>query len=340
MLFFVLVLSGTALLAQPGYTPGEAITVTAASPPPIYNSRRLPDSVAFNWPEACGSYSAPFYDEFWFKYTAAKDEKVVYFGASTWEGNPDDFMAILFVYEETESGLSQIGCHAWPSSWILSVRPGRTYLVMVAALSSAPGWEDSPLLKHGGTITLYVLSSPIGVWRYRGEEELLGWFWNDQSPDLIGIISTSPNFFCDSSDPTTTPRKFRETLIRNGTDHVLTMGDVYTKVYRPDSFDAGMALLNSDQGWCAFDTTTWLVAQGVAQYSGKDNNVMVTGDKSDAWSESVIGRLDDVTGNCRSGATQFKWHYEAYCPKGTDQLTCPYTMRNVFGPKLTCDSPK
>ena len=88
-----------------------------------------------------------------------------------------------------------------------------------------------PITKHGGTITLYVLSSPIGVWRYRGEEELLGWFWNDQSPPLIGIISTSPNFFCDSSDPTTTPRKFRETLIRNGTDHVLTYGGTFTRRY-------------------------------------------------------------------------------------------------------------
>ena len=105
MLFFVLVLSGTALLAQPGYTPGEAITVTAASPPPIYNSRRLPDSVAFNWPEACGSDSAPFYDEFWFKYTAAKDEKKSSIsGHRLGRVTPDHFMAILFVYEETESG--------------------------------------------------------------------------------------------------------------------------------------------------------------------------------------------------------------------------------------------
>jgi hypothetical protein len=339
-LLSVLILSGTLLYAQEdGFTPATAITVTAASSGNFYNSRRGEVGVKSDLTAQCTadvSFTPPYYDDFWFKYSAAKDEKLIYFEALTLQGTDDDFLAILFVYEQTESGLSLIGCHGDGAAWILSLRPGRTYLFRVVALSSI-WWEGdwSAYLGHGGWMQLYILSSPIGVYRYRAEGDRLDALWNDQLQDLIVIYSTSPNFFCDPNDPTTTPVKWDETLLRNGVDHFRSGGNVYTKVYRPTNFEEAVNSLLTD--YCDFMRNDSSVGEGIAKLANNDNNKLVTGNKSDTWDVSLMGHLAAATNECSSGAARLQFHYTEYCPKeGCDTSF----LRNMFGPQLTCAKPK
>jgi hypothetical protein len=246
-------------------------------------------------------------------------------------GAVNDFAAILFVYEQSESGLSQIGCHANGANWILSLRPGRTYLFRVAAMSYAPGY-DPQYLGHGGNMGLYIESSPFGVNRFKGTTDWNWGYWGDTTQGLIALISTSPDFFCGPA--ATDPVGWKSTTIRNGTIHTVGKGTAYAAVYRPPDFEAAL-----NMEYCSLVAMTdWRVAEGMANWSWHDNNAAMTGGKSDVWGQRVTGQLTDLTGQCRSGTTGLQWHWILQCSKGTDVDSCEYSTPTLFGPKLTCDA--
>lgn len=342
-----LFLSAIPLLAQPGYTPGEAIPVT----PGVweYNSARTP-SVSFNSPSGCFPYNGPYWDEYWFKFTAGKNDKILFVDASTMrgvdEGLPDrkDFLAILFVFEMTPNGLSQIGCHAYGSSWILSAHPGSTYLFMVAGLDSTavPG-EDPQFTGHGGSIALTIESNPHGVMKYNEKTAAFLWiYWNAEDTGLVSAHATNPGYYCDPGEDNLLREHW--VRIRPGTWHYGSQGDAYTRVYHlpsPQAWEEFFSMLNTWEGTCDFirNVNGWKVAEGMAHWSNNDNNLIYSGDKPDTWGLRVAGHLADLTGSCPAGGTSFNLHFTDQLPKTSNQEACyPNCVKTrVFkGPSLTC----
>jgi hypothetical protein len=108
-----------------------------------------------------GSFPGPYYASVWFSYTATAGDRILYVDAPTTQGDPNDFLAITFVFAKTNGGLQLIDCRAYgnDASWLAT--PGTTYLIMEAGLDCSVtadrGDPDCALSNRGGhgTITLF-----------------------------------------------------------------------------------------------------------------------------------------------------------------------------------------
>jgi hypothetical protein len=106
-----------------------------------------------------GSFDGPYYASIWFSYTATSNDRILYIDAPTIQGDPNDFLAITFVFAQTANGLEEIDCRAYGNDASWKATPGVKYLIMEAGLDASVTGEPDLSNRGGhGTITLFRVS--------------------------------------------------------------------------------------------------------------------------------------------------------------------------------------
>jgi hypothetical protein len=149
-------LPATVLAAQPGDEPSTAIA--AAPGTAQYDSTAMTSSAAD--PDACPdpAFDGPFFNTMWFSYAPARDAlTMVDVNSFVSPDGSTDYLAIVFVYAQTASGMDLIACSGFPATVFIPAESGTTYLIMVGGFSSsALPDEDPSLLDRGGTFDLTI----------------------------------------------------------------------------------------------------------------------------------------------------------------------------------------
>jgi hypothetical protein len=83
--------------------------------------------------EGSGPVAGPFTETIWYRHTATADGLVVA------DAGTFDYLAVIFAFEQTATGLIQIDCSAFPANVTVGVTDGTTYLFMVGSLPETPG---------------------------------------------------------------------------------------------------------------------------------------------------------------------------------------------------------
>ncbi len=106
-----------------------------------------------------GTFDGPYYASIWFSYTATTNDRILYVDAPTIQGDPNDFLAITFVFAQTANGLQEIDCRAYGNDASWKATPGVKYLIMEAGLDASVTGEPDLSNRGGhGTITLIRVS--------------------------------------------------------------------------------------------------------------------------------------------------------------------------------------
>jgi hypothetical protein len=150
------VLAPTALAAEPGDEPGTAIVASVGTAQ--YDSTLMTESAAD--PDACPEpeFPGPFSNTMWFSYAPSRDAlTMIDVNSFVSTDGSTDYLAIVFVFAQTDGGLDLVACGAFPATVFIPVEAGTTYLIMVGGLSaSALPDEDPNLLDRGGTFDLTI----------------------------------------------------------------------------------------------------------------------------------------------------------------------------------------
>jgi hypothetical protein len=236
---FVLGATIVALLASAG-------AVTATTPPGIdiqagAKTLALDTAVTFDSrdatispddPTGCdgshGPWPGPYSASVWFQYTATSRDHHLVLNAPTMQGDPNDFLAISFVYAKTPSGLQLIDCTAFGNDAQWDATAGTTYLIMEAGLSSAVTDDPEFSDKGGhGTVILSRLAPSDGKhysWNDRFTYDDCG-FRVDGVAWGSGMFTLKPG---RHGDPT--PYYFD-----NSESHVITTNPANGKWFREDA---------------------------------------------------------------------------------------------------------
>jgi hypothetical protein len=158
-LMLIAMSAGTALAAAPtNDTPAGATALTLGVSVDFDSSDA---TEAATDPTSCdgshGSFPGPYFASVWFSYTA-KSSGQLNLSAPTMQNDPDQFLAISFVYEKTSSGMTLIDCTAFGNDASWPAKKGATYLIMEAGLSSAVT-EEPDFSDRGGTGTVTLTRS-------------------------------------------------------------------------------------------------------------------------------------------------------------------------------------
>jgi hypothetical protein len=153
-LAMIALLLPTALAAIQGDEPETAIPASVGTTQ--YDSTAMTESAAD--PSACPDPDFPglFAATMWFSYAPARDAFTVIDVNSFVSDGSTDYLAILFVFAQTGSGLDLVACSAYPAQVSIPAEAGTTYLIMVGGLTSTPFPDDPALLGHGGTFDLTI----------------------------------------------------------------------------------------------------------------------------------------------------------------------------------------
>lgn len=146
----------TVLAALPGDEPSTALPASAGTTQ--YDSTSMTSSAAD--PDACAEpeFAGPFSNTMWFSYAPARNAlTMVDVNSFVSSDGSTDYLAIVFVYAQSTSGLDLVACSAFPATVFIPAEAGTTYKIMVGGLSaSALPDEDPSLLDRGGTFDLTI----------------------------------------------------------------------------------------------------------------------------------------------------------------------------------------
>ena len=156
VLTMMAVVAPAAIAVEPGDEPGTAIPVSAGTAQ--FDSTLMTESAAD--PDACEepAFPGPFSNTMWFSYRPTRDAlTIVDVNSFVSIDGSTDFLAIVFVYAQTASGLDLVACSAFDATVVLPAEAGTTYLILVGGLSAtALPDEDPALLDRGGTFELTI----------------------------------------------------------------------------------------------------------------------------------------------------------------------------------------
>jgi hypothetical protein len=136
--------------ADPGDEPSTAIPASVGTTQ--YNSTAMTESAAD--PTSCGEFE-DFTNTMWFSWTATRSTLTMVDINSFVSDGSTDFLAILFVYAQSNGGLTLVGCSAYPATLFFPATAGTTYIILSAALGADDTGEPD-LSDHGGTFDLTI----------------------------------------------------------------------------------------------------------------------------------------------------------------------------------------
>jgi hypothetical protein len=136
--------------AVPGDEPSTAIAASVGTTQ--YDSTAMTESGVD--PASCGEFE-DFTNTMWFSWTATRSTLTMVDINSFVSDGSTDFLAILFVYAESNGQLTLVGCSAYPATLFFGASAGTTYLILSAALGADDTGEPE-LSDHGGTFDLTI----------------------------------------------------------------------------------------------------------------------------------------------------------------------------------------
>jgi hypothetical protein len=136
--------------AVPGDEPSTAIAASVGTTQ--YDSTAMTESGAD--PASCGEFE-DFTNTMWFSWTATKSTTAMVDINSFVSDGSTDFLAILFVYAQSNGQPTLVGCSAYPATVFFGASAGTTYLILSAALGADDTGEPE-LSDHGGTFDLTI----------------------------------------------------------------------------------------------------------------------------------------------------------------------------------------
>jgi hypothetical protein len=136
--------------AVPGDEPSTAIAASVGTTQ--YDSTAMTESGAD--PTSCGEFE-DFTNTMWFSWTATRSTLTMVDINSFVSDGSTDFLAILFVYAQSNGQLTLVGCSAYPATLFFGASAGTTYLILSAALGADDTGEPE-LSDHGGTFDLTI----------------------------------------------------------------------------------------------------------------------------------------------------------------------------------------
>jgi hypothetical protein len=136
--------------AVAGDEPATAITTTVGTTQ--YDSTAMTESGAD--PTSCGEFEG-FTNTMWLSWTATRSTLTMVDINSFVSDGSTDFLAILFVYAQSNGELTLVGCSAYPATVFFGATAGTTYLILSAALGADDTGEPE-LSDHGGTFDLTI----------------------------------------------------------------------------------------------------------------------------------------------------------------------------------------
>jgi hypothetical protein len=139
-----------AAAAIPGDEPSTAITASVGTTQ--YDSTTMTESSAD--PASCGEFEG-FTNTMWFSWTATKSTTTMVDINSFVSDGSTDFLAILFVYAQSNGQLTLVGCSAYPATVFFGAKAGTTYVILSAALGADDTGEPD-FSDHGGTFDLTI----------------------------------------------------------------------------------------------------------------------------------------------------------------------------------------
>jgi len=158
-LMLIVMSAGTALAAAPSNDEAAGATALSLGVPLDFDSSAATEAASD--PTSCdgshGSFPGPYFASVWFKFTATSTGQLN-LSAPTMQNDPNQFLAISFVYQKTSSGMTLIDCTAFGNDASWPAKKGATYLIMEAGLSSAVT-EDPDFSDRGGTGTIAITRS-------------------------------------------------------------------------------------------------------------------------------------------------------------------------------------
>jgi hypothetical protein len=148
--------AGIVLAAAPANDEAASATRLTLGVPLEFNSSDATEAASD--PTDCngshGPWPGPYFASVWFSFTAGSAGQLN-LSAPTMQGDPNQFLAISFVYLKTASGLSLVDCTAFGNDASWPAKKGATYLIMEAGLSSTVTDEPDFSDRGGhGTITI------------------------------------------------------------------------------------------------------------------------------------------------------------------------------------------
>jgi hypothetical protein len=146
----LVIVPASAAAAAPGDEPSTAIP--AALGGAQYDSSAMTESSAD--PASCGEFEG-FTNTMWFSWTAPRTKTTLVDINSFVSDGSTDFLAILFVYSDTNGQLTLVGCSAYPATVTFQAAAGTKYVILSAALGADDTGEPE-LSDHGGTFDLMI----------------------------------------------------------------------------------------------------------------------------------------------------------------------------------------
>ena len=150
---------GVAAASPPANDEASGATALKLNTPVEFNS--IDATEAASDPDDCdgshGPWPGPYFASVWFRFTAPSTGQFS-LSSPTMQGDPDQFLAISFVYEDTGSGMTLVDCTAFGNDASWPAKKGQSFLIMEAGLSSAVT-EEPEFSDKGGTGTIVIRRS-------------------------------------------------------------------------------------------------------------------------------------------------------------------------------------
>jgi hypothetical protein len=199
--FVALVLAGIpagVAAAEPGDEPATAIAASVGTVQ--YDSTTMTESGAD--PTSCGEFEG-FTNTMWFSWTAARSSLTLVDINSFVSDGSTDFLAILFVYSESNGQLTLVGCSAYPATVTFQASAGTKYVILSAALGADDTGEPE-LSDHGGTfdLTIQPIRGRVLSDRFHDSDTFVDEFWSDECGTEVTVSfddrGMSKTFFTSS----------------------------------------------------------------------------------------------------------------------------------------------
>jgi len=163
--------------AGPGDEPETAIAASTGTTQ--YDSTSMTESGAD--PASCAEFEG-FTNTMWFTWTAPRSSLVVAdINSFVSPDGSTDFLAILFVYAQSNGQRTLVGCSAYPATVTFKASAGTTYLVLSAALGADDTGEPE-LSDHGGTfdLTIQPVRGRVLSDRFHDSDTFVSDFWTEE----------------------------------------------------------------------------------------------------------------------------------------------------------------
>jgi len=172
-----------------------------------------------------------------------------------------------------------------------------------------------------------VASAQNGAVIFRGEDDFGRVEWNGES--VVAVLSSDLEWYCgDELD--IVPFDVMGVFRPDGSIKGQQKGNIFARVYYPATLDDFFADV------CGFIENGPMVADGIAHFTGNDNDVYVTHPKrQNSFGYTLNGTLYDLAGFCADGMVDLHIVRKYKNGNNCGEIDC-FRVQVEKGPQLSC----